>query len=120
VESWKSSVPWIGHRLKQRLARGTEMKFEGKKFFKASIDLDNNQFYDCIFDSCTLVYRGGPSPKIAKCSFRNSSFSFSESAANTLFLIATMYHRGFRDTIEKVFDNIALDKDPGTEKILFN
>jgi hypothetical protein len=96
------------------------MKFEGKRFVKTSIDLDNNQFYDCIFDSCTLVYRGGPSPNFAKCSFENTFFSFAEAAANTLLLIATMYHRGFKDTIEKTFNNIAADQDVDEKEITFN
>ncbi len=76
------------------------MKFQGEKFFKASIGLDNNQFYDCVFDSCVLVYRGGTPPNIAKCSFKNTFFGFAEAAANTLLVISTMYHGGFKDTIE--------------------
>ena len=96
------------------------MKFEGKKFFKASIDLDNNQFYDCIFDSCLLVYRGGPSPNIANCSFKNTFFSFAEAAANTLFLIANMYHHGFKDNIVTVFNNIAVNVNVDDKEMTFN
>jgi hypothetical protein len=96
------------------------MKFEGKKFFKASIELDNNQFYDCIFDSCVLVYRGGPSPNLAKCSFKNTFFSFAEAAANTLFLLANMYHRGFKDNIEMAFNNIAGNVNEEEKEITFN
>ena len=96
------------------------MKFEGKKFFKASIDLDDNQFYDCIFDSCILVYRGGPSPNIAKCSFTNTFFSFAQAAANTLFLIANMYHHGFKDNILRVLDNIAFNVNGDEKEFTFN
>jgi len=96
------------------------MKFEGKEFCNASIDLDENQFYDCIFDSCVLIYRGGTSPSIAKCSFKNTIFSFAESAANTLFLIANLYHRGFRDNIVTAFDNIVANRNIDDERIIFN
>ena len=96
------------------------MKFEGKKFFKASIDLDDNQFYDCIFDSCVLVYRGGPSPNIAKCSFSNTFFSFAEAAANTLQFIANMYQHGFKDNIVTVLNNIVANGNVDEKKMTFN
>ncbi len=96
------------------------MTFEGKEFFKASIDLDDNQFYDCIFDSCVLVYHGGVPPNIAKCSFKNSSFGFAGAAANTLSLIITMYHGGFKGEIEMAFKDMAADVSIDKEKIIFN
>ncbi len=96
------------------------MKFEGKKFFNSPIALDNNQFYECAFDSCVLVYRGGIPPNIAKCSFKNTFFGFSGPAANTLLLIAIMYHAGFKDTIEMVLKNVGTDVNVDEEKIIFN
>ena len=96
------------------------MKFEGKKFFRASIDLDDNHFYDCTFESCVLIYRGGPSPNMAKCSFKNTFFSFSEAAANTLFLLANMYHHGFKDNIVMAFSNIAANGNVDEKEITFN
>ncbi len=96
------------------------MKFQGKRFFKESIHLDNNQFYDCIFDSCFLVYRGGTPPNIMKCSFTNTFFRFTGAAANTLSLMATMYHGGFKDSIEMAFNNMAADVNVDERKIIFN
>ena len=96
------------------------MKFEGKMFFKATISLDNNHFYDCIFDSCILVYRGGTLPNVVKCSFKNTSFGFGEAAANTFFLIATMYHAGFKDAIEKAINNMAAGVNVHEGKIILN
>ncbi len=96
------------------------MKFQGRKFSKASIRLDNNLFYDCIFDSCVLVYRGGTPPKIVNCSFKNTLVGFAEAAANTFLLIANMYHGGFKDSVEIAFNNMAFDIDLNRKKIIFN
>ena len=71
--------------------------------------MDNNQFYGCIFDSYVPVYHGGTPPNIATCSFKNSFVGFAEAVENTFFLIAKMYHGGFKDSIEMAIDNMAAD-----------
>ncbi len=73
------------------------MKFEGKTFINWNLTLDDNYFFECVFESCLLVYRGGNLPYIVGCTFRKTHLYFSEAAANTLLLMGTMGHGGLTD-----------------------
>ncbi len=74
-----------------------------------TIDLDFQEFSECIFDGCTLVYAGGAPPSIVGCTFKESNFIFEGAAANTIQFMAALYRgagEGGKDLIEKTFDNI--------------
>jgi hypothetical protein len=85
------------------------MKFEGKKFKNETIDIDFNQFSNCQFDGCTLVYHGYGVIGMDGCSFNNVNWTFAGSAANTLQFMRGLYHgagEGGKHLIESTFTDI--------------
>jgi hypothetical protein len=83
------------------------VEFQNETFTDQQISLDDNEFHGCTFKRCTLEYSGGQPPTIQKCTFEQSpKIIFSETAANTLNFLTTLYHGGFKPIIDKTFDNI--------------
>jgi hypothetical protein len=54
--------------------------------------IDGNQYNDCTFDRCKIIYRGGPLPSIESCSFSNCTWHFEEGAERTLIFLKMLYH----------------------------
>jgi hypothetical protein len=102
-------------------AGGTRVKFADQEFRDQRIDLDHNEFRNCVFHNCTAVYRGGNPPTITGCEFHNCKFSFADSAARTLAYLTSMHQRGFREIVEQVLKNVTAGEsgtDPATDSVL--
>ncbi len=80
------------------------MTHEGKIFADA-VKLDGNEFIDCTFENCTLVYSGGLPPLITRCDFKSFTFEFRGHAANTVAFLQAMASpkSGFQSVIRKTF-----------------
>ena len=89
------------------------MKATDSIFQNERIQLDGAVYLRCRFEGCTLVYSGGALPVLHGCHFDPVELAFEGAAANTLTLIASMYHGGFKPFIEKTFDNIRNSKPSG-------
>jgi hypothetical protein len=87
------------------------MQFQGLTFRDDTIELDGDEYDGCRFENCTLVYRGGPLPTLADCSFSRSSIALEGAAAATLSFLHALYHRGFQVMVEQTFAAIRTD-DP--------
>ena len=81
-------------------------QYRNQKFADQEIHVDGNEYHDCRFDNCVLVYSGGQLPKITGCSFARPKWRFSGAAADTLLLMSQLYHGGFQPIIEKTLQNI--------------
>ena len=89
------------------------MKFKNTAFSNQPIDLDDNEFIECRFEKCNLIYRGGKLPSLVDCSFDEFRISFEHAAADTLSFINALYHGGFKSVIEATFNNIRSDSKKG-------
>jgi hypothetical protein len=83
-------------------------KIENRTYSKEAVNLDGNEFVNCTFNDCTLVYRGGPLPRFAGNSIERCVWNFSDAAELTLRFIAGLYQagEGGKDVVEKIFDQI--------------
>jgi hypothetical protein len=54
--------------------------------------IDGNQYTECRFENCQLVYRGGEIPRISRCHFENCTWQFEEAAERTLLFLKFLYH----------------------------
>lgn len=83
-------------------------KIENRKYDNEVVNLDSNEFINCTFDGCTLVYRGGPLPKFSGNSIDKCIWNFSDAAELTLRFIAGLYQAGDggKDVVERMFDQI--------------
>ena len=78
------------------------MKYEKQTFTNTDVDLDNNEFINCGFENCNLIYRGGKPPNITGCSFGEFGITFADAAANTLNFFAVLHREGFPQAVETV------------------
>jgi len=80
--------------------------FKGQTYKNDKMAIDNNSYDNCTFVECELVYSGGKLPSITNCRFDRHRLTFSDQAKNTLQFLKHLYHGGFTEDIEKIFDNI--------------
>jgi len=85
------------------------MRFEGDSFKDKKIDMDFNEFVDCNFENCELVYHGAGTIGMEGCSFSSVRWTFTDSAATTVKFMTALYHgagTGGQRLIESTFENI--------------
>jgi len=68
------------------------MERKSETFTGATEVIDGNQYVDCRFENCQLVYRGGGIPTISGCHFENCTWQFDEAAERTLIFMKSLYH----------------------------
>ncbi len=78
------------------------MKYEKQTFTNADVGLDNNDFINCKFENCNLIYRGGSPPNITGCSFGEFRITFADSAANTLNFFSVLHREGFPQAVATI------------------
>jgi hypothetical protein len=83
--------------------------YKAESFESRSIVLDGDEYEDCTFRNCTLIYRGGDLPKLLNNSLENCSWQFQDAAERSVSFLKGLYHglgpEG-RDLIEATFRNI--------------
>jgi hypothetical protein len=82
------------------------MKFTGQAFTDRTINLDDNEFYDCVFIGCQLIYNGGETTLKGNSYDEATTYTFSGAAANTLAILSALYSDRGTAFIEKLFANI--------------
>ena len=85
------------------------MIFKDKTFKNEKIDIDFNQFSNCQFDGCTLVFHGYGVIGMDGCSFKDVNWTFDGAAAKTLQFLQGLYHgagEGGKQLIELTFKDI--------------
>ena len=85
------------------------MRHEGEVFTQERIELGDDEFRNCRFESCRLVYDGSPGVRIVNCDFEESRLELTDEAGNTLSFLQNIFH-GFgedgRHVVENFFDQI--------------
>lgn len=85
------------------------MKFENKSFNDEEVRLDSNEFTNCTFTNCNMVYGGTGTVVMSGCTFNNLKWTFTDAAANTIQFMTAMYQgagAGGKQLIESTFNNI--------------
>lgn len=89
------------------------MRHEGEVFVQERIELGENQFRNCRFESCRLVYDGSAGVRIEDCAFEDSRLELVDEAGNTLSFLQNLFH-GFgedgRLVVENFFEQIRQGK----------
>src|SRR5687768_4636125 len=92
-----------------------------EKFVDQRVVLDEDEFFECTFTRCTVVYRGGSKAYLVGCRFDGGcSFHLEDAAQRTLAFLRGMYHNlgpaGLR-LVENTFNEIRRP-DPQPEEYL--
>jgi hypothetical protein len=85
------------------------MRHEDEVFVQDRIELGENEFRNCRFESCRLVYDGSPGVRIQNCEFEDTRLELTDEAGNTLSFLQNIFH-GFGEdgqaVVENFFDQI--------------
>ncbi len=81
-----------------------------EKFVNQRVVLDDDEFFECTFTRCQIVYCGGEKAYLVGCRFEDGcSFHFEEAGVRTLAFLRAMYHNmgaaGLR-LVENTFNEI--------------
>ncbi len=68
------------------------MENQGKSFTGVTEVIDGNQYNECHFQNCRMIYRGGELPRISGCHFENCQWQFEDAAERTLIFMRQLYH----------------------------
>ena len=94
------------------------MRFVGESYKDKKIDMDFNEFVDCEFTKCELVFHGVGKIGMEGCSFSSVRWTFADAAANTVQFMTALYHGagpGGKQLIESTFENIRAGSDRPVE-----
>jgi hypothetical protein len=75
------------------------------KFRNTRVPLDGQEFVDCTFHDCTLIYSGGIPPSLKGCDLGNSKLEFADAAKRTVEFLRAMASptSGLQTVIRQLF-----------------
>lgn len=68
------------------------MEHVGKKTNGETEVVDGNNYVECRFEKCKMIYRGGAIPQISGCHFEDCTWHFEDAAERTLLFMRQLYH----------------------------
>jgi hypothetical protein len=71
-------------------------------FNHETVALDGEQFSDCEFRGCRMVYRGGEPPSFQACAFDACEWRFEDAAANTLAHLKVVWAAGGKAQVQSL------------------
>ncbi len=85
------------------------MRFENQKFSKQRVILDFNEFHQCEFEGCTMLFHGFGPVAMDRCRFVDVQWTFSGAAATTLTFLTALYKgagNSGKAVVEEAFKDI--------------
>lgn len=79
-------------------------RHDGETFEGAILDVDGEEYYDCVFKECTFKYGGGRTPVIVHCRLDAVRWRFHGAAEDTVNTLANIHSLGgwHRKKVESV------------------
>ena len=71
-----------------------------------TVALDGQEFSDCEFRDCRLVYAGGEPPVFNRCRFHDCDWRFEDAAANTLAHLKGVWAAGGKAQVQALIKTI--------------
>lgn len=81
-------------------------EFKNSTFTNSAIKLDGNEYINCTFKKCEVIYAASGDVSLKGCKFFDTKFTFANSAQRTIQFMTALYHGGFKKIIEDTFENI--------------
>jgi hypothetical protein len=75
-------------------------------FNRETVVLDGENFSDCEFQSCRLIYNGGELPHFSHCRFDDCEWKFEDSAARTLAHLKLVWNVGGKAPVQAMIKEI--------------
>ncbi len=90
-------------------SRTNSHRFEGKTFEDQTIAIDGNQYINCTFIKCRIIFTGFEEGVFDECKFISCDWGFSGPAVNTLNYLAAIYNglgENGHEMVEGIFESI--------------
>lgn len=71
-----------------------------------TVVLDGEEFSDCEFRSCRLVYSGGGTPSFSGCKFDDCEWKFDDAASRTLAHLKVVWGAGGKAPVQALIKEI--------------
>ncbi|MEX0677333.1 MAG: hypothetical protein WD063_09670 [Pirellulales bacterium] len=81
--------------------------------------IDGNEYQECRFEKCRMIYRGGEIPRITGCQFDDCTWHFEGAAERTLLFMRQLYHGmgpGGTQLIEATLSELRQPQPPAVEE----
>ncbi len=85
------------------------MRHEDQKFDGSREIIDGNEYVNCEFQKCNLIFQGGDLPTINGCKMVDCTWSFDQAAMRTVQFMQAIYGGmgdGGKQLIEATFNTI--------------
>jgi hypothetical protein len=84
------------------------MKYQKHTFENSTEEIDGNEYEECEFRNCRIVFRGGALPIMSHCHFIHPQFFMKDAAERTMLLLKGMYHSGdsMRHIVERSIEKL--------------
>jgi hypothetical protein len=73
-----------------------------------TVALDGEDFTDCEFRACRMVYAGGEAPTFASCRFDDCEWKFEDAAARTLAHLKVVWNAGGKAQVQALIKDITV------------
>ncbi|MEO6340657.1 MAG: hypothetical protein ABIO39_11495 [Caulobacteraceae bacterium] len=81
---------------------------DGLSYNHQTVVLDGENFSNCEFAACRLVYSGGEPPKLESCRFTDCEWKFEGPAADTLASLKLMWSVGAKPAVQSLIKEITV------------
>ncbi len=78
----------------------------GETFTNQTVVLDGNDYRNCTFTNCEIVFNGTASVSLNGISFNDCQWTFDGPAGLTINFMTALYQAGVTDMLEQTFENI--------------
>ena len=82
----------------------------GEIYNHETVALDDEEFTDCEFRDCRLVYQGGEPPKFTGCSFVGCDWRYDDAAARTLAHLKLVWSVGGKASVQALIKDITVSR----------
>jgi hypothetical protein len=76
------------------------------RFNHETVLLDGEDFVDCAFQTCKMVYAGGELPTFNDCRFDDCDWKFDDAAARTLAQLKQVWNAGGKASVQAMIKEI--------------
>ena len=79
---------------------------QGAAFTNETVVLDGNDYLNCTFTNCEIIFGGKAGVSLHGISFNDCRWTFTGPAGTTINFMTALYQAGVRDMLDQTFENI--------------
>ncbi len=81
-------------------------QYQGATFTNETVVLDGNDYRNCTFTDCVIVFRGTAAVSLNGVTANNCRWTFEGAAGLTVKFMTALYQGGFSEMIDLTIENI--------------